>query len=104
MVFTNDRVHLLVRSPAELSRPTIIRVLQGVTRTALQRAGIVERWDRRLWDGWAWCSVLTSPAAVTAVRRWLAGRRAVQLGGDWRWQLDEWGVGIGEWGVGFPRE
>jgi REP element-mobilizing transposase RayT len=102
VVFTTDRVHLLVRSPAELSRRAIIRRMQGLTKAALRRARIVDRWDRRMWDHWAWCSILTSPAAIAAVRRWLVARRAIQLGGwDWRWEVGgrreagRWGGG--EW-------
>lgn len=88
IVLATDRIHVLVKSPARLSRQAVIRTLQRVTRGALRRAGLVARWERRLWADWAWCRVLTAATSVTAVRRWLIARRAAQHGGwDWRWEI-----------------
>ena len=82
-----DQVHILMRGPRELSREAVVRGLQDVTGATLRRAGLVPRWDRKLWDDWAWCRILTNGPAVAAVRRWLAGRRAAQPGvWEWPWE------------------
>lgn len=87
IAITNCQIHLLMRAPAAVQRSEIIRVLQRQTATALRHRGLAPRWERRLWDEWAWCGVLSSATSVLAVRRWLVGRRAARFG-LWGWQSD----------------
>jgi REP element-mobilizing transposase RayT len=75
-----DQVHVLVLSPTGLSRRAVVRALQRVAAGAVRRAGLAGRWERRLWNGWAWCGILSSAPSVRAVRSWLIARRATCLG------------------------
>lgn len=70
-----NRVHVLVCAPATASRKAIIRRVQALTTRVVRDAGMVARSGGKLWDGWAWCSVLSNGPAVLAVRRWLAAQK-----------------------------
>ncbi|HXV85802.1 MAG TPA: hypothetical protein VD793_03835 [Gemmatimonadales bacterium] len=69
------KVHALVQVPVTMPRPAIAPLLQRQVAEALAAARLVPR-GVPIWRGAGWCAVLTSPAALTVVRRQLAAEAA----------------------------